>query len=113
MIQGEGSQSAAVSRSKCMSERVITHSSSPRACFYRSGVERPQRTPHDARIVVRPEVHDDSPVQVRPKEGPSHLGSSPPAFEETRALKRGVKPSSRKVQPTSPQHEVKSAASSL
>jgi hypothetical protein len=32
-------------------------------------------------------------VQVRPKEEPSHLCSSPPAFGETWASKRGVKPS--------------------
>ena len=38
-------------------------------------------------------AHDDLPVQVRPKEGPSHLCSSPPAFGETRALERGVEPS--------------------
>ena len=38
-------------------------------------------------------VHDDLPVEVRPKEGPSHLRSSPPAFGETWASKRGVKPS--------------------
>jgi hypothetical protein len=50
-------------------------------------------------------------VEVRSEEEPSHLCSSPPACEETRALKRGVKPSVRKVQATSPQHEAKSAAS--
>jgi len=32
-------------------------------------------------------------VQVRPKEGPSHLRSSPPTFGETWAPKRGVEPS--------------------
>jgi hypothetical protein len=36
-------------------------------------------------------VHDDSPVEVRPKEGPSRLCSSPPASGEIRASKRGVR----------------------
>ncbi len=44
-----------------------------------------------ARCVLQ--AHADLPVEVRPKEGPSHLCSSPPAFGETRALKRGVEPS--------------------
>ena len=39
------------------------------------------------------QAHVDSPVKVRSKEGPSHLCSSPPAYGETWALKRGVKPS--------------------
>jgi hypothetical protein len=38
-------------------------------------------------------VHDDSPVEVRPEEGPSRLCSSPSASGEIRALKRGVTPS--------------------
>jgi hypothetical protein len=38
-------------------------------------------------------AHDDLPVKVRPKEAPRHLCSSPPAFGETRASKRGVEPS--------------------
>lgn len=38
-------------------------------------------------------AHDDSLVQVRPKEGPRHLCSSPPAFGEIWASKRGVEPS--------------------
>ena len=50
-------------------------------------------------------------MQVRSEEGPSHLCSSPPAFGESWASKRGVEPSLRKVQPASPQHQVKSAAS--
>ena len=40
--------------------------------------------------MVRPEAHEDLPVKVRPKEGPSRLCSSPPAFRETWALTRGV-----------------------
>ena len=50
-------------------------------------------------------------MKVRSEEGPSNLCSSPPAFGEIRASKRGVKPSFRKVQPASPQHQAKSAAS--
>ena len=42
---------------------------------------------------MRPEAHDDLPVEVRPKEVPRHLCSSPPAFGETWASKRGVEPS--------------------
>jgi hypothetical protein len=62
-------------------------------------------------VVVRPDVHDDLPVRVRPREVPRHPRSSPPACGEIRASKRGVEPSSRKVQSTSPQHQAKSAAS--
>ena len=51
-------------------------------------------------------------MQVRPEEGPSNLCSSPLVFGEIRASKRGVEPSYREVQPTSPQHEAKPAASS-
>src|SRR5207247_8746918 len=49
----------------------------------------------------------------RPPRQPStlHPRSSPPAYGEIRASKRGVEPSLRKVQLTSPQHEAKSAAS--
>ena len=50
-------------------------------------------------------------MEVRSEEEPSHLCSSPPASGEIRASKRGVEPSLGKVQPTSPQHEAKSAAS--
>jgi len=32
------------------------------------------------------EAHEDLPVKVRPKEGPSRLCSSPPAFGETPAF---------------------------
>jgi len=39
-------------------------------------------------------------VQVRPKEEPSHLRSSPPAFGETWASERGVEPSSGGCKPT-------------
>ncbi len=38
-------------------------------------------------------------MRVRPKEEPSHLCSSPPAFGETWALERGVKPSSGGCKP--------------
>jgi len=38
-------------------------------------------------------------VQVRPKEEPSHLRSSPPTFGETWASKRGVEPSSGGCKP--------------
>src|SRR5262245_12838994 len=38
-------------------------------------------------------AHDDLPAEVRPKEVPRHLRSSPPAFRETWATKRGVEPS--------------------
>ena len=37
------------------------------------------------------EVHEHLPVEVRPKEGPSHLCSSPSAFGETWASEYGVK----------------------
>ena len=60
------------------------------------------------------QAHDDSPVEVRPEEGPSHLCSSPPASGEIPGSKRGVRPSlgdQGRVQPTGPQHEAKSAAS--
>ena len=50
-------------------------------------------------------------MQVRSREVPRHPRSSPPAYGEIRASKRGVEPSLRKVQPTSPQHKAKSAAS--
>jgi hypothetical protein len=50
-------------------------------------------------------------VRVRSREVPRHPRSSPPAYGEIRASKRGVEPSLRKVQPTSPQHKAKSAAS--
>ncbi len=43
--------------------------------------------------------------------GAKSLCSSPPACGEIRASQRGVEPSIRKVQPTSLQHEAKSAAS--
>jgi hypothetical protein len=45
------------------------------------------------------EAHADLPVEVRPKEGPSHLCRSPPAFGETRVLKRGVEPSTGGCKP--------------
>ena len=59
------------------------------------------------------EADDDLPVGVRPKEGPSHLRSSPPASRESVASKRGVEPSvgdHRRVQTAGPQHEAKPAA---
>jgi len=58
-------------------------------------------------------AHDDSPVDVRPQEGPSHLCSSPPAFGEIRALKRGGEPSlgdPGRVQATGPEHDAQPAA---
>jgi hypothetical protein len=50
-------------------------------------------------------------MQVRSREVPRHPRSSPPAYGEIRASKRGVEPSLRKAQPASPQRKAKSAAS--
>ena len=44
-------------------------------------------------------AHDNLPVQVRLKEESRHLRSSPPAFRETGASKRGVEPSSGGCKP--------------
>ena len=60
------------------------------------------------------EAHEHLPVKVRPKEGPSHLCSSPSAFGETWASEYGVKSAlgnQGRMQATGPQHEAKSAAS--
>ena len=63
------------------------------------------------KIIASCEAHADLPVEDRSKEGPSRLCSSPLAFGETWATKRGVEPSDRRVQPIGPQQEVKPAAS--
>jgi hypothetical protein len=44
-------------------------------------------------MIASCQAHDNLPVQVRPKEVPRRLCSSPPAFGETWASQRGVKPS--------------------
>src|SRR3972149_2481613 len=41
--------------------------------------------------MVRPEAHDDLPVKVRSREGPSHPCSSPPGLGEPWASTRGFK----------------------
>jgi len=46
------------------------------------------------------QAHADLPVEVRPKEEPSPLCSSPSACEETRAPECGVEPSSGGCQPS-------------